>query len=123
MSNAGLLLTPPPLPARVDVRKRLPKQFGTFDTLSDRRDLFRLLERLGDGVPAEVGCQRRREFLAWCCRQAGKRSGMLVAVDPKTIGLAGEVYADIVGIASLPGYLDIEAAAVELERIVRKLGR
>ncbi len=120
-------VTMPELPAKFHVQrplKPLGKQFGTFDTLESRRDLFRLLERLdrmGEGEAPEIGCRRRREFFAWCCREAAQNSGMNVAVGPQTVGMAGEIYRDIVALCALPGYLDIEYVAKRLEQVVRRL--
>ena len=94
------------------------KQFGTFDNLSDRRDLWTLLDRLSDGVAPEVGCERRRTFLRWCIRQS-KGPGPIL-LDPKTVGLTREIYTDIVALAAVYG-LKIERAAIELERWVRRL--
>ncbi len=96
------------------------KQFRTFDTLETRKDLMRLLERLGKGEPGEVGCARRREFLAWCCNQVKGPFGLPIVVGPDTIGLPGEIYIDICGLAALYD-LDLDMTASRLESIIRRL--
>jgi predicted Zn-dependent protease len=95
------------------------KQFGRFGDLDDRRSLRGLLERLGDGVAPEVGCARRRAVLEWCAGQvsAGK---MPVLVDPKTVGLTGEVFADLV-VLSAQYALDLDRVTARLERLVAGL--
>ena len=85
------------------------KQYGSFEGLDNRRELWELLDRLGDGVAPEVGCARRREFLAWACRQAKFPGGHPVRVDPKTVGLTREIYCDVVSLCSIPEYrVDLE---------------
>lgn len=126
-----------PLPAVIHCRRTEPqrpgggraaggKQFGSFDGLDNRRDFYRLLQRLdrlSEGVAPEVGCARRREFLAWCCTVVAKNSGMGAAVGPQTVGFTWEIYRDVCALASIPGWLDITIVACELERWVKRIGR
>ena len=38
-------------------------QYGSFDSLQNRRTVMDLFRRLGDGVPYDVACKRRGKFL------------------------------------------------------------
>ena len=38
-------------------------QFGSFDGRDNRRDVFMLLKKLGDGLPERLGNERRAVFL------------------------------------------------------------
>lgn len=113
-----------PLPSvAVPARPAQQKQFGSFEGLDNRRDLWRMLqrlERLSDGVAPEVGCARRREFFRRCCVALAKKTGLNVEVDPKTVGFVNETYHDIIALCMIPGWLDIETVAKSLEHYVRK---
>lgn len=82
-------------------------QFGTFDNLSDRRDLHYLLSLL-DG-------RARGRFVEDCARRLGHGTHRL-AGEPTT----GEAYALVVGLAAqYGGKKDLEQIAIRLENIVR----
>ena len=122
----------PDLPARIDSRRPLPsltqqrwKQFGSFEGLDNRRDLWRMLERLdrlSEGAAPEIGCRRRRDFLAICQRALAKKTGLKVEMDPATVGMTREIYLDLIALCTPHGWLDLESVARTLERYVRELG-
>ena len=95
-----------------------------FDTLDDRRELFRLLGKL---APRE-----RVRFVGWCCGQIGSPTRPTPSlrnwptVKAAERGEAGAddrltttLYTDVLVLSSQWG-LDLTRAAVELERWVRR---
>jgi hypothetical protein len=116
------LLAAPPTIGPVHAKRAPVKQFGSFDGLDNRRELYRLLDRLSVGVSPAEGCRRRREFFARCCRALAAKTGQKVEVAPGTVGLVGETYFDVVSLCVMPGYLDIEQVTKALERTVKELG-
>lgn len=79
-------------------------------TLDDRREIWRLLEKL---TPAG-----RVRFLTWGCRQLKGKGDVRVT---SHTGKVGEAYHDLIALAVVYG-LDLHAAACELERRVRRGG-
>lgn len=88
-----------------------PKQFGTFDNKSDRRDLLQLLERLTQ--------EERTRFVLSVARNAGIGRGHDAVGQPS----AGEAYGLIAALAGQFRGVDIEAVAIRLEQIVRRKER
>lgn len=107
------------VPYRTVHAKDKRKQFGSFDGLDNRRDLMGLLHKLGEGVSPAEGCQRRREFAAWCVRAAAGASGQSLQLSADTVGTAGEIYFLLVSLCVFPGWLSIEEITRRLERLVR----
>lgn len=96
----------------------MTKQFGCFDNLSDRRDLFMLLDRLGDG---KEGNERRKQFLRWACKQAQRKTRMAYQVDEaKTTGRTQEIYLDLTALATVKA-IDLEKTAIALEQLIRRM--
>lgn len=83
-------------------------QFDTFDTLSDRRDLILLFQRLGEKSPDP--CAFRAKWLERLTRG--------VHVNPASCHPVGAymLFVQITGVLGVP----IREAAVELERCVRE---
>lgn len=87
-----------------------------YDTVDDRREVQRLLERLP--------VSHRIAFLAWCCRQVTIPNG---GTHPevsltRTKGTAVEVYRDLWYLAGQYD-LDIDAATEKLVEMVRQKDR
>lgn len=79
----------------------------------ERRDLFRLLDR--------IDARQRLEFLHWCCREASKNRPLGVQVTRQT-GTARDVWGDVMLLAYAHDF-DLRVALTELVRRIRKLGR
>jgi len=91
-------------------------QFGSFDGLDNRREVFLLLKKLGAGLPDELGDRLRAGFLqgligASTSGFAGKRP----RVDPCGPVPAYKLFVAITGCLGVP----VEAAARVLEEAVR----
>src|SRR5262245_10076525 len=82
-----------------------------LDTLDDRREVFRLLDRLSP--------RRRLAYLAWCCRQVRTPAGEPVRVAARSNGDTFEVFFDWWHLG-FQYDLDMDAAARALERQVRR---
>lgn len=78
-----------------------------LDTLDDRREIHRLLDRLPPG--------RRLAFLQWCCRQVPHP----VNVAHRSTGSTFEVFFDLWKLGH-QYELDMDAAARRLESLVRR---
>ena len=94
------------------------QQFATFDNLEDRREIFKLLKRLGDGVSEEMGNVRRAGFLQGLI--VGSTSGFAQApmtVDSCSAIEAYNLFIAITGVLGVP----IESATRTLEQVVRVL--
>ena len=97
-----------------------PQNFGTFDGLDNRREIYRALRRLGEKCSEEQARARRACFLQGLLAGASELARLGVITDyPATVA---EAYAMLVGISSVPAFgLPIEVAARKLEEVVRKL--
>lgn len=93
------------------------KQFGSFDGKDNRRDLWMLLERLGDGVDREEAHGRRYSYLVGMCRLTGLPN---LRVNEDVECTVSATYWAVVGLATSWG-LDIEQAVRLLEMWVRKV--
>lgn len=86
-----------------------------YDTVDDRREVQRLLERLS--------VRQRITFLAWCCQQVTIPGGTHPEVSrARTKGTAVEVYRDLWYLAGQYD-LDIDAATEKLVEMVRQKDR
>ena len=94
----------------------MSKQFGTFDTLGDRKDLWYLLGLLGKGVPEAVGAARRKALLKELADSVAFGSGNAVIGD----GTVSETYTLIVALAA-QWKLDIQKIATRIEERIRRL--
>jgi len=92
------------------------KQWGTYDTLSDRREIMGLFVRLGDGLPDDLARQRRAKFLQSLMRDSD--NGFSLTVPPITPCSAVDAYQLFVAITGCLG-VDIDIAARRLEAEVR----
>jgi len=99
--------------------KRASRQFGSFDGLDNRRELWRLLGRLSDWASPAEGCKQRRDFLTWCVQAASKASRQPLRFSDDTVGTVSESYFAIISLCVFPGWLDLEAVTKRLERMVR----
>jgi hypothetical protein len=95
------------------------------DTLDDRREIYHLLHRLSP--------RARVSFLAWCCTRVPASVKMRPVASPRMAPavelayrcaaaderLTAEVYGDLLAMAVVYD-LDLAAAALELERRVRR---
>ncbi len=82
-------------------------------TLDDRRELWRMLDRLLPG--------QRIAFLRWCCQQTSGPGNIQAGVTDHT-GLTGEAYRDLMALEVIYG-LDLEAAGCRLARFLKRTGR
>lgn len=90
-----------------------------FEGLDNRKLLWQLIDRLGEGASVDDGRKRRIRFLAWCCHRVDGKIGTDVKVDyAKTVGDTKEIYQDIIHMVFQLG-LDIVDAVLELERRIR----
>lgn len=92
------------------------KQFDTFDTLEDRRELVILFEKLGAGLPEPM----QREYRArWLEKLATSELGYFpdapIKITPLGAGDAMRVFTQIVGVLGVP----ICEAAIKLDRAVK----
>ena len=93
-----------------------------FCGLDNRHDLWRLLDSLSDGVMAEVAFERRRRFLVICAKRLAKDPlAQKCQVSDNGIVTTSDAYWALVGMAVGFG-LDLEQAAILLERIVKQKG-
>lgn len=89
-----------------------------FDDFGNRRELMRMLARLGQGVSEEVACARRGEFI---------RSLMLTAPAPMAHGgvappmPTAAAYCAVVGLSQALG-VDIEETVKQLDEKLRRMG-
>lgn len=86
----------------------LPMMRAQTLELDDRRELWRLLDRLK--------AVDRIRFVEWCCKQVRGKGKLGVTHHS---GKTGEAYADLIHLEVVFG-LDLNAAACRLERFVRK---
>ena len=93
------------------------KQFGTFDTLEDRRELLILLDKLGGGLPDELAKEKRAAWLQWLARKC-KGLPDTAKVNPRVCHPTGayQLFVHIVGVLGVR----IEDAAKWLEDEVRR---
>lgn len=103
-------------------RRKIAKQFGSFDGLDNRRSLWGMLERLGDGVSWEQGYARRREVLQWCSQQCKGPFGKPVNVTDDGMVTTSDAYWILVGMATCYE-LDLDMVARKIDRWLSKLGR
>ena len=92
------------------------KQFGTYDTLEDRRTIMQLLVRLGDGLPEQLGNKRRARFLQSLI--GGSDNGFAEKELKVTPCDAVRAYHLFVAITGCLG-VDIDVAAQRLETMIR----
>jgi hypothetical protein len=93
-------------------------QFKGFDTLENRRDVFLLLKRLGDGVPDQAGNERRAGFLQGLIYMHDSPFvGKPMTVEPCTAIEAFQLFGAITGCLGI----DAERAAIILEKLVQHL--
>jgi hypothetical protein len=87
------------------------KQFDTFDTREDRRELMILFQKLGTDA-------RRARWLQQLIRTSTTFGGALPQVDPASCHPVGAymLFVQIVGVLGVP----IRDAAIKLERAVRE---
>lgn len=94
-----------------------PRQFGSFDGLDNRREVLRMFERMGEGVPDDVASARRAEFLSGLMGMSrSPMAGLGLSATPAT---PTEAYYEFVAITGVMG-VSIEEAAVKLEDMVRR---
>ena len=93
------------------------KQFGTFDTLEDRRELLILIDRLGGGLPMDLANERRARWLQKLASR-GMVGKAAQVIDAKRCHPTGAylLFIQIVGVLGVR----IEDAARELEEEVRR---
>lgn len=92
-------------------------QFGTFDTLEDRRELIILFQRLGERAP-DPSAYRAKWLECLIGRSATGFGECPVQVNPASCSPVGayNLFVQIVGVLGIP----IAEAAVQLQRDVRE---
>jgi len=91
-------------------------QFGSFCGLDNRRELMRLMVRLGEGLPDEHARRLRARFLqSLLPASTTSMAGLALSVTPCS---AVEGYHLLVAITGCLG-VPIDEAAARLERLVR----
>lgn len=92
-------------------------QFGSFDGLDNRREIMRLLVRLGDGLSSDQGAARRASFLRALIDLSGNGfAGRLPTVTSCNAVEAYHLFIAITGCLGVP----IETAARRLEQEVAR---
>lgn len=97
------------------------KQFSTFDTVEDRRELVILFQRLGEGLPSPMDREVRKKWLEMLILMS--MSGMdqcPVEIDVEQCTPVGayNLFVQFVGVLGVP----IDDAAKLLDDCVRKKG-
>ena len=101
--------------------RAVKKQFGTFDTLDDRRELFILMERLGKDLPEEMAKRKRAAFLQGLipesCSAMAEQMQSRLRVNPEECNPYGAymLFVAITGILEVP----IAIAAKLLDEAVK----
>lgn len=91
-------------------------QFGTFDGLDNRRQLFELFRRLGHGLTHDEACARRGLAIQHLLGMATCPTTKAARANPMTALQAYAAFTGITGVLGAP----IDAAAIALENEVRK---
>lgn len=98
-------------------RMNQTKQFGTFDTLGDRKELVILFEKLGEGLPEPQAMKVRAKFLeSLIPLSVGTLSGAPWQVTPCSATEAYLLFVQITGVLEVP----IATAAKILDATVKK---
>lgn len=91
-------------------------QFGTFDGLDNRRELFRILERIGEGESEERAAVLRARALQRLTGLSPSQLAPLVQCRPMS---PADAYCSLVGLTGVFG-VPIEQAAMQLEGEARR---
>lgn len=96
----------------------MSKQFGTFDTKEDRRELVILFQKLGEGLPEIKACEIRGKWLEMLICLSGGFDSCPAEVNPTECHPVGayQLFVHIVGVLMVP----IKDAVALLEDCVRK---
>ena len=98
------------------MQTRDPRQFASFDGRDNRRELMRLMVRLGEGLPDDLANRRRAAFLQGLMGASeGALAGAGLKVSPCS---AVEGYHLLIAITGCLG-VPIDVAARKLEAVVR----